>query len=80
MKKIIYYVVLVLSVLAIPLSAFAIINTMVSVKYETEFGDGCISLTTGENLCTIILLWKILLIISIALILLLLIFKRKIIK
>ena len=80
MKKVIYYVVLISSVLTIPLSVFAIINTMVSIKYHTEDGDGCISLVTGENLCIIFLLWKFLLVISILLIFLLLIFKRKIIK
>jgi len=80
MKKIVYYIVLILSILAIPLSIFATINTMVSQKYETECGNGCISLVNGDNLCTIILLWKIALIVSIVLILLLLIFKRKIIK
>ena len=75
MKKIVYYLVLILSVLAVPLSIFAIINTMVSVKYETEYryGGSCISLVSGDNLCTIILFWKIMLIISILLILLLLI-------
>ena len=80
MNKIIYYIILVLYGLAIPLSGFAIINTMVSIKYETEDGNGCISCVSGENLCTIILLWKIVLITSIVLIMLLLICKRKIIK
>ena len=79
-KKVIYYVVLILSILAIPLSVFAIINTGVSIKYETEYGAGCISCISGDNLCTVILCWKILLVISIILISFLLIYKRKIIK
>lgn len=39
------------------LSSFATINTMVSIKYETEFGDGCISYNSGYNLCLIKALW-----------------------
>ena len=39
------------------ISSFATINTMVSIKYETETGVGCISCITGENLCVIKNLW-----------------------
>ena len=39
------------------ISCFAVVNTMVSIKYETETGVGCISSITGENLCVIKNLW-----------------------
>jgi len=41
------------------LSSFAVVNTMVSIKYETETGDGCISLVSGDNLCLIKMGWMI---------------------
>jgi hypothetical protein len=78
MKKVVYYFILFLAVLVIPLSIFGITNTMVSVKYETEYGDGCISLTSGNNLCHIILFWQILLILCVLIIVSLLLFKQKI--
>jgi preprotein translocase subunit SecG len=52
-------------------SSFGYINTMVSIKYETESGDGCISEVSGDNLCLIKISWWLLgvlcLILSIAL-------------
>ena len=39
------------------LSCFAVVNTMVSMKYETETGDGCISMVSGDNLCLIKICW-----------------------
>jgi len=39
------------------LSCFAVINTMVSIKYETETGDGCMSAVSGDNLCLIKMGW-----------------------
>ncbi len=38
---------------------FATVNTMVSIKYETDSGNGCISGITGENLCIIQSLWTV---------------------
>lgn len=40
-------------------SCFVVVNTMVSIKYETETGDGCISLVTGNKLCVIKFLWTV---------------------
>ena len=31
--------------------AFGVVNTMVSLKYETNSPNGCISTVTGANLC-----------------------------
>jgi hypothetical protein len=47
----IYVTVLVLMILAIPVLAFGILNTMVSIKYETESGNQCLSIITGDDLC-----------------------------
>lgn len=50
MKKILYIIGLTISFLAIPFFYFMVINTGVSLKYETEYGE-CISYNTGIDLC-----------------------------
>lgn len=77
-KKIAYYFVICILILIIPFFAFGIVNTVVSQKYETETGCGCISLTSGDNLCLIITLFAGLILLSIIGIILLLYFKNKI--
>jgi hypothetical protein len=52
MKKI-SLILIVVSLIIIPLSGLSIINTAVSLKYETENPSDCISLTSGQNLCLI---------------------------
>ena len=51
-KKTIFYVLIGLSIIGIPVFAFGILNTMVSLKYETNNPSDCISLVTGANLCS----------------------------
>ncbi|MEL1244704.1 hypothetical protein AAEO56_10565 [Flavobacterium sp. DGU11] len=46
-----YIIAIIISLILIALSAFGILNTMVSLKYEVkDYGD-CISLTSGRDLC-----------------------------
>ena len=63
-----------LSTLGIPVLAFGIINTMVSLKYETDDPTDCISLVTGQDLCFTIQVLQGLIVACIATIVLLLIF------
>jgi len=76
-----YFVILIIVlILIIPIQIFGIINTMVSLKYETENPSDCISRITGIDLCNSIKNMKISIAIDFLIILLLLIFKKKIIK
>ena len=46
-----YILAIAVSLAVIAISAFGILNTMVSLKYEVkDYGD-CISLTSGRDLC-----------------------------
>ncbi len=75
--KTIYYILLSISILGIPIFSFGILNTMVSIKYETENPNDCISLLSGQDLCfTINVLEGLIVICVIALIPLLIIRKR----
>ena len=47
-----YNIVLAIIILIIPIVFYMIINTMVSIKYETDGVDTCISTITGKNLCS----------------------------
>ena len=51
MKKVFYYSLLLFLILSIPVLLFGIVNSMASLKYETENVNDCISLTSGQNLC-----------------------------
>lgn len=79
-KKIIFYVLIGLSILGIPVFAFGIINTMVSLKYETEDPTDCISLVTGQDLCLTIQVLEGLIILCIVTIVLLLVFRKRLLK
>ena len=50
MRKYIYFLIILL-VIVLMISLYGIVNTMVSLKYETENPGDCISLTSGINLC-----------------------------
>ncbi|MDH0675092.1 hypothetical protein HXZ62_05490 [Empedobacter falsenii] len=47
-----YNIILAIIILIIPVVFYMIINTMVSIKYETDGVDTCISTITGKNLCS----------------------------
>ncbi len=51
MKKIFYFILLGLSILAILFLSYGIFNTGVSLKYETNDMTQCISLVSGKDLC-----------------------------
>lgn len=67
-------------VISIPILIFGIINTMVSIKYETENPGDCISLISGDNLCAAITQFKIIIAINIVIIIILMIFRKRINK
>lgn len=67
-------------VLLIPLFALGIVNTMVSLKYETENPGDCISTISGTDLCNAIRNMKRNIVIDLILLVVLFIFKSKIIK
>jgi len=79
-KKIIFYTIIGLSVLGIPVFAFGIINTMVSLKYETDSPTDCISLVTGQDLCLTIQVLKGLIVTCILTVVLLAVFKKRILQ
>jgi hypothetical protein len=79
-RKLIYFLLIGLSILAIFISIYGIINTMVSLKYETENIQDCISNVSGTNLCETITNLKIVIAISFLLLVCLISFRRKLIK
>lgn len=66
-RKFVYFLLVTISVLGILISPYGIINTMVSLKYETENIQDCISNVSGENLCNTIRNLKILFVFSVLL-------------
>lgn len=53
---------------------------MVSLKYETENPTDCISLVTGQDLCMTVQILKTLVIVCIVTIILLLVFRKRILS
>lgn len=80
MKRRIFSILLIVSLLGIPFFAFGILNTMVSLKYETDNMNNCISLVNGHDLCLALRINQILLVACILIPISLLIFKKKILK
>lgn len=78
MRKIIYYLSQIIIIVTFGLSCFAIVNAMVSMKYEAD--DGCISGITGENLCLQKAMWIALCILIVILMIILSIYKKNILK
>jgi hypothetical protein len=62
-------------IISIPIHNFGILNTLVSLKYETEIPGGCISGITGTDLCAVIRYMKIYLAVAAALTVILLFLK-----
>lgn len=84
-KAFIYYILLTILFLLIPVFAFAMINTRVSIKYETaESGlfesSDCISVVSEENLCQTIWIIRGLILLCTITIIMLLIFRKRILK
>ena len=80
MNKSFYLVFLIISFLGIPFFALGILNSMVSLKYETENLTDCISKVTGTDLCLTITVFKVLTVLSALSFVGLLIFKNRIVK
>ena len=80
MKKGMYYILLSISISGIALFAFGIFNTMVSLKYETDNIDDCISQVNGQDLCLTVNILTGLTIFCGLLSILLIIFRNRIIK
>jgi len=78
MRKIIYYISQLILLVSFGLSCFAIVNTMVSMKYEAD--DGCISGITGENLCLQKAIWITLCVLIVLLMIVLGFYKKKIVR
>ena len=79
-QKTFFYILIILSVTGLFICSYGIINTMVSLKYETENITDCISLVSGENLCITIRNLKVLFITCLIILILLLYFKKGILK
>jgi ABC-type Mn2+/Zn2+ transport system permease subunit len=77
-RKRFFYLLLIISIIGLFICPYGIINTMVSLKYETENITDCISLVSGENLCITIRNLKISFIICLAVLIFLLYFKKRI--
>lgn len=80
MRKPVYNTIISLLILVILVSVIGIINTQVSLKYETDNPKDCISRITGNNLCEFIKSLKIIIIICLLLTSGLISFRYKIIK
>jgi hypothetical protein len=78
--KSIYYILLILGLIGIPLFEFFAFNSMVSLKYETKELTDCISLVSGIDLCRTIKVFHLLAITSGLTFIGLLIFKKRILK
>ncbi len=78
MKKVFFLILLGLSLIGILVLGYGIINTSVSLKYETNYSTECISLITGKDLCLTIKVLQTLLVICILIITTLLILKKRI--
>ena len=80
MKKGIYYLLLLLLTIAIPILLFGVYNTMVSLKYETNSPDECVSLVSGQNLCLTNKTLQVLVVSCITALIALLAFRKKVLK
>ncbi len=77
-KKITYHVLIGIFIIGTFVLGFAVINTMVSLKYETTNSTGCISLISGQDFCFEIKVLIGLLVACIVAVILLLFFRKSI--
>ncbi len=76
--KLIYFLLITISILGILITPYGIINTMVSLKYETENIQDCISNVSGENLCNTIRNLKIVFVVCFLMLIFLIYFRKRI--
>jgi len=79
-KKTIFWGLMGISIFGLIVLAYAIINTIVSLKYETTNPKDCISVVSGQDLCSTLWILKGLLMGCIAIILLLILSKKRFLK
>jgi len=80
MRKVIYFILISILSIGIPFFVFGIINTMVSIKYETNNPGDCISTINGQDLCFAIKVFQGLIVICVVGLITLLILRKKILK
>lgn len=80
MRKSVYHTIISLLILVILVSVIGIVNTQVSLKYETDNPKECISRITGEDLCEFIRISKIVVIVCLILTSGMISFRYKLIK
>lgn len=66
--------------ISILIEIFGLVNTMVSLKYETENLNDCVSIISGINLCSSVKMFEIIIVINIILIIGMIFFKKTLIK
>jgi hypothetical protein len=76
-KKIVFLLLLGFSFLGVFVFGFCVINTMVSLKYETNNPTDCVSLVTGKDLCFSIKVLKGLTVACVVLIIFLGVFRKR---
>jgi uncharacterized membrane protein len=72
----VFFIVLGLSILAIPIMGWAILDTQVSIKYELDKPSDCVSQVTSIDLCSRVQTLESLVVICILTIVVLLIFRK----
>lgn len=80
MRKPVYNTIISLLILVILVSVFGVVNTQISLKYETGSSKDCISVITGRDLCLWIKSLKIVIIVCLILTSGLISFRYKLIK
>ena len=80
MNRKIYFIILSILVISLPVNIFRIFGAKVSLKYETNNPGDCISNFSGTNLCDSIFNMKVMIAVAILVIYFLLYFKNKMLK
>jgi hypothetical protein len=75
-SEFVFFILLGLSILALPILGWAIIDTQVSIKYELDKPSDCVSSVTSIDLCSRLQTLESLVVISILTIVVLLIFRK----
>ncbi|SFB09507.1 hypothetical protein SAMN05660845_1566 [Flavobacterium swingsii] len=80
MRKTVYFLLIAISILGTLVTPYGIVNTMVSLKYETENINDCVSNVNGINLCDTIRNLKIIFVFCLVLLVFLIYFRKKILN
>ena len=79
-RKLLYFLLLIISITGILVCPYGILNTMVSLKYETENPGDCISIVSGVNLCLTIRILQVAFVICFILLVCLIQYREKILN